>query len=102
MIVTCVYIHVNPDAVQRFLEAQSKTILNRLKNLAIFALILFSRSNDPCQFMLYEAYESDEAAATHKNTVHYIKWRDTVKDFMVEPRKGVKYNIIEPNDKRKW
>jgi len=49
--------------------------------------------------MLYEAYESDEAAATHKNTVHYIKWRDTVKDFMVEPRKGVKYNIIEPNDK---
>jgi autoinducer 2-degrading protein len=102
MIVTCVYIHVNPDAVQRFLEATVENHLESVKEPGNLRFDLIQQVDDPCQFMLYEAYESDEAAATHKNTVHYIKWRDTVKDFMVEPRKGVKYNIIEPNDKRKW
>ena len=52
--------------------------------------------------MIYEAYESEEAAKAHKNTDHYFKWRDAVADFMAEPRLGVKYNIIEPNDRTKW
>jgi len=52
--------------------------------------------------MLYEAYESEDAAALHKNTAHYFRWRDAVADFMDEPRKGIKYNIIEPNDLSRW
>jgi autoinducer 2-degrading protein len=52
--------------------------------------------------MIYEAYESDETAAAHKNTAHYLKWRDTVKELMSEPRYGVKYNIIEPKERKKW
>ena len=52
--------------------------------------------------MIYEAYESEEAAAYHKTTPHYLKWRDLVKDYMAEPRNGVKYNIIEPNDRTRW
>ncbi len=42
----------------------------------------------PSKFVLYEAYESSEAAAAHKETAHYRKWRDTVSDWMVKPRKG--------------
>ena len=49
--------------------------------------------------MLYEAYLSEEAAAAHKSMPHYLKWRDSVNDFMAEARKGVKYNIIAPNQK---
>jgi autoinducer 2-degrading protein len=52
--------------------------------------------------MIYEAYESEEAAGAHKGTPHYLKWRDTVKDMMVEPRQGVKYNIIEPQGRSAW
>jgi autoinducer 2-degrading protein len=63
---------------------------------------LIQQADDSCRFMLYEAYESEEMAAEHKNTTHYLKWRDTVKDFMTEPRLGVKYNIIEPNDRTRW
>ena len=46
--------------------------------------------------MIYEAYESDEAAAAHKSTPHYLKWRDAVRDMMAEPRIGVRYNILQP------
>jgi autoinducer 2-degrading protein len=56
----------------------------------------------PGKFMLYEAYESEEASAAHKNTDHYALWRDTVSDWMAEPRKGVKYNIVAPTDKTQW
>ena len=52
--------------------------------------------------MLYEAYESEEASAAHKNTAHYLKWRDSVANWMAEPRKGIKYNIVAPIDKSAW
>jgi (4S)-4-hydroxy-5-phosphonooxypentane-2,3-dione isomerase len=52
--------------------------------------------------MIYEAYESETAAANHKTTSHYLKWRDLVSDYMAEPRHGLKYNIIEPNDRSRW
>ena len=52
--------------------------------------------------MIYEAYESEEAAAAHKTTPHYLEWRDKVAPWMAEPRKGVKYTIIEPNDPSQW
>jgi autoinducer 2-degrading protein len=63
---------------------------------------IVQQSDDRCRFMFYEVFESEEAIIAHKNTSHYLKWRDTVKDFMAEPRHGVKYNIIEPNDRKKW
>ena len=34
------------------------------------------------RFMLYEAYESDEASAAHKETSHYLKWSEEVKDLI--------------------
>ena len=52
--------------------------------------------DDHCRFMLYEAYESETSAAAHKNTPHYLKWKETVQDMMAEPRKSVRYNILQP------
>jgi autoinducer 2-degrading protein len=63
---------------------------------------VLQKADDPCRFMIYEAYESVEAADLHKATPHYLKWRDTVKDFMAESRQGVRYNIIEPSDRSQW
>ncbi|MBI4677077.1 MAG: antibiotic biosynthesis monooxygenase [Elusimicrobia bacterium] len=28
------------------------------------------------RFVLYEAFESEDAAAAHKKTPHYLAWRD--------------------------
>jgi (4S)-4-hydroxy-5-phosphonooxypentane-2,3-dione isomerase len=46
---------------------------------------------------LYEAYESDAAAAAHKNTPHYFEWRDTVALWMAKPREGVKQKLLFPS-----
>jgi autoinducer 2-degrading protein len=63
---------------------------------------IIQQSDDHCRFMFYEVFESKEAIIAHKSTGHYLKWRDTVKDYLAEPRQGVKYNIIEPSDRTKW
>ena len=57
--------------------------------------VLQSR-DDPGRFLLYEAYESEERAAAHKNTEHYLTWRKTVEPWMAKPREGVPYLGIAP------
>jgi autoinducer 2-degrading protein len=32
----------------------------------------------------------------HKNTAHYLKWRDTVADWMAAPRQGLSYRGLFP------
>jgi autoinducer 2-degrading protein len=96
MIVTCVHVHVKPESVQEFIKASTANHLASVIESGNLRFDFVQQADDPCRFMIYEAYESDEAAAQHKNTPHYLQWRDSVQDMMAEPRKGVKYNILQP------
>jgi Uncharacterized conserved protein len=102
MIVTCVYVHVKPDEINSFIDATVSNHLESVKESGNLRFDLIQQTDDPSRFMLYEAYESESAAANHKTTTHYVKWRELVGDLMIEPRVGVKYNIIEPYDRIKW
>ncbi|MGB4292745.1 MAG: antibiotic biosynthesis monooxygenase [Bacteroidales bacterium] len=102
MIVTCVYVHVKPDMVDAFIKASTANHLESVKEPGNLRFDFLQQADDPCRFMIYEAYESEEAAAAHKNTPHYQTWRATVENMMAEPRKGVKYNILQPSDRSKW
>ena len=102
MIVTCVYVHVKTSAVRSFIAATIENHHESVKEPGNLRFDVIQQADDQGRFMIYEAYESEEAAANHKTTTHYLKWRDTVKDYMGEPRNSVKYNIIEPSDLTKW
>jgi quinol monooxygenase YgiN len=54
--------------------------------------------DDPTRFVLVEVYRTPEDAASHKETAHYETWRNTVADMMAEPRSGVKYANVFPDD----
>ena len=102
MIVTCVYVNVKPEAVKRFIAATVENQHNSIKEPGNLRFDLIQQMDDPCRFMIYEAYESEDSAANHKVTSHYLKWRDAVKDYMAEPRQGTRYNIVIPSDRTKW
>jgi autoinducer 2-degrading protein len=102
MIVTCVYVHVKPEMVSRFVTLTTENHNESVKEPGNLRFDIIQQADDPFRFMLYEAFESEEAAAEHKKTVHYLRWREAVNEMMAEPRKGVKYNIIQPNDISKW
>jgi (4S)-4-hydroxy-5-phosphonooxypentane-2,3-dione isomerase len=96
MITTIVYVHVKPDKVKDFIDA---TVINHeasVKEDGNLRFDLLQDENDPCRFVLYEAYKSKEKAANHKETEHYLTWRKTVAPYMAEQRLGVHYNGIRP------
>ena len=96
MIVTCVHVYVKKEFVNDFISATIENHLETRKesgNLRFDVLQLDQLSQ---KFVLYEVFESEEAAAFHKTTPHYLKWRDTVQNWMEQPRQGVRYNVIEP------
>ena len=99
MIVTCVHLNVKPAVIKSFIDATIENHLESVKEPGNLRFDVIQQADDPCRFMLYEAYETEIAAANHKNTAHYLKWRNAVQDFMAEPRYGIKYNIIEPRSK---
>lgn len=96
MTVTCVYIHVKPEAIDEFINASASNHRQAIKEPGNVRFDFVQHADDKTRFMLYEAYETEEAAAAHKSTAHYLAWRDAVKDMMAEPRYGVKYNILMP------
>ncbi len=96
MIVTCVYVHVKPESIAKFIEASTGNHMESVKEPGNLRFDFVQQADDPTRFLIYEAYLSEEAAAAHKNTTHYQTWRDTVQDMMAEPRKGVRYNILQP------
>jgi (4S)-4-hydroxy-5-phosphonooxypentane-2,3-dione isomerase len=101
MITTCVHIRVKPEAKDKFILATIENHHESVKEPGNLRFDFVQQADDPERFMIYEAYESEEAAAAHKKTPHYLKWRDTVAEFMQEPRVGIKYIIIEPS-RSKW
>lgn len=102
MIVTVVNIIVKPENVARFIEATLENHQNSVKENGNLRFDVLQRRDNPSAFTLYEAYESDEAAAAHKKTVHYLKWRDAVESWMAEPRQGIAHDIIAPLEKTAW
>jgi autoinducer 2-degrading protein len=102
MIVTCVHINVKPENLQEFIKAMTENHKASVLEAGNLRFDFLQKADDPCRFMIYEAYESSEAADLHKSAPHYIKWRETVKDYMADTRYGVRYNIIEPSDRSKW
>jgi len=102
MIVNCVTVWVKPQHVEDFIAA---TIANHEGSVAEPGNLRFDvlqSASEPGRFLLYEAYESQEAAAAHKETAHYLAWRDTVADWMARPREGVSHHVIRPADRKEW
>jgi len=102
MVVTAVMIQVKADAINSFLDATVKNHEGALKEPGNLRFDVLQDKDDPCRFMLYEVYESEDAALAHKLTSHYLKWKETVKDWMEKPREGIPYTVVRPLDRKKW
>ena len=102
MIVTFVHIWVKDDHIDDFIKATKENHYEAVKEPGNLRFDFLRDAGNPSKFVLYEAYETEEAAAGHKKTPHYLKWRDAVAGWMASPREGIKHIIICPEDKLKW
>lgn len=96
MQVTIVHVHVKADHVDDFIDATRLNHEASVKEPGNLRFDVLQSAQDPTRFVLYEAYATEQAAAAHKQTPHYLTWRDTVALWMVTPREGVPYHGLFP------
>ena len=102
MIVTLVHVWVKEPCIDDFIRATTENHEQSVKESGNLRFDLLSDATDRAKFVLYEAYESEEAAAAHKSTAHYLKWRDTVADWMAQPRQGFRHHVVCPTSVSSW
>lgn len=101
MLAVHVFIHVKPDQVESFREASIENARNSIQEPGIARFDLIRQADDPTRFVLVEVYRTGDAPARHKETAHYMKWRDTVEGMMAEPRYSIRYETVYPEE-AKW
>ena len=102
MIVTCVTVYVEKEYTDDFIKATIKNHNGSVLEPGNLRFDVLQCTTNLSRFMLYAAYESEEASAAHKKTTHYLEWRKTVDDWMAQPREGVPHKVICPEDRSKW
>jgi len=96
MLIVHVHVHVKPEFVAEFRQATVENARASIKEPGIARFDVIAQQDDATRFVLIEVYRTSEAAAAHKETAHYAKWRDTVANMMAEARQSVKYNAVVP------
>ena len=102
MIVTCVHVKVKTEFIDDFVKATVENHYESIKEEGNLSFDILQEDGNPSKFLLYEAYASEEASAKHKETKHYLKWRETVAHMMAEPRQGIKHKVICPKTPEEW
>ena len=102
MLVYCVEVSVVKGYEGDFLKATEENYRNTRKEEGNLRFDVLQQQDDPARFFLYEVYTSEEAVKSHKETAHYLKWRETVAPWMAAPRKGTCHTPHFPEEPSKW
>ena len=94
MYVVAVTIFVKAEFLDRFKEATLDNARNTRKEPGNVRFDVSQAEEDPCRFLLYEVYKQKEGFAAHQQTEHYMRWKQTVTDWMAQPRQGIKHHSI--------
>ena len=98
MYIVLVHTHIKPEFLDAFRAASIENARNSLLEPGISRFDVIQEVEDLTRFILVEVYRTPEDNAKHKETAHYARWRDTVAEMMAEPRKGIKYSNVFPQD----
>ncbi len=102
MYIACVHVHVKPENCDSFIEATLENARNTVREPGALRFDVIRQADDPNRFILYEVYRNEAGAKAHKETAHYGKWRETVADWMAEPRRGVIHAGLFPETETGW
>ena len=98
LLVIHVHCHVKPEAIEAFAAATRVNAAASVQEPGIARFDVVQDREEPSRFVLIEVYRDAAAPAAHKETAHYLAWRDTVAPMMAEPRQSRKYLNRFPDD----
>lgn len=98
MLIVQVEVHVKAEFVEAFREATIENARNSVKEAGIARFDFSQQADNPTRFLLIEVYRDPSAPARHRETAHYLKWRDVVAPMMDGDRIRMEYHNVFPPD----
>ena len=98
LLVVHVDIAVLPDQVDAFLAATQENAAASRDEPGVLRFDVLTDRADPAHLVLVEVYRDEAAAAAHKDTAHYARWRDAVANMMARPRQATRFVNTSPDD----
>ncbi len=102
MLVVHVHARVRPERVEDFLAATLVNAQASLGEPGVLRFDVIQVQADPAHAVLVEVYRDEDAAAAHKQTLHYAAWRDAVAEMMAEPRASTRFSAVFPAEDAGW
>jgi autoinducer 2-degrading protein len=102
MFIVHVDIEVLPGRVEDFITATKSNAEASIRESGIARFDFIADQANPAHFVLVEVYDDETAAAAHKDTSHYLEWRERVAEMMARPRSSVKFREILPAEREGW
>ncbi len=94
MLVVFVHAHIKTEDIEAFKTATLDNASNSIKEPGVVRFDAFQQNDDPNRFTLVEIYRTEADPPRHRETAHYIRWRDTVANMMIEPRTRVENSVV--------
>ena len=101
LLIVHVDIAVVPEQLDAFLAATEDNAVASRNEPGVVRFDVLSDRADPGHIVLVEIYRDEAAAAAHKDTAHYQRWRDAVAPMMARSRQATRYVNTSPDD-RDW
>jgi (4S)-4-hydroxy-5-phosphonooxypentane-2,3-dione isomerase len=81
-----VAVRVKLEHIDAFIAATHENALNSRLEPGVTRFELLQATDAPERFVLVEHYKTPDDQLRHRETAHYLRWRDAVADMMAEPR----------------
>ena len=98
MLIVLVFIHVKTESIEAFRTSSMENAAQSIKEPGCARFDVIQQLDAPTRFVLYEAYRSQADNDSHKQSAHYLKWREAVQDMQAEERYSIKYTGCFPPD----
>ena len=96
MFVTLVTVHVKPDRVDDFIDLIRPNHEGSVREPGNLRFDVLQSVEDPTRFVLHEWYIDEASALAHRETAHYLAFREQIDDLQAEPRQGVRFHGLFP------
>lgn len=98
MHILLVNIRVKPDRLADFINATLDNAQNSINEDGVVRFDVLQQKDDLTSFTLVEVYRDPKGHAAHRETAHYLRWRDSVAEMMAEPRVATVFSNLFPDD----
>jgi autoinducer 2-degrading protein len=102
MIANVVTVYVKPEHLQEFVVATRANRAGSRTEPGNLRFDILQAADDPCRFLFYEVFASQEALEAHRQSAHYLAWRAQAEAWMAKPREGRAHLVIAPRDINEW